>query len=308
MKVFGVSIVFLSALSLSVLAAIISIIGMMAIFPSDGLMIAIMMAVLETAKIVSATWLHANWRNSTVSFLHKTYLMLAVVALMLITAIGIYGYLAKGYLEQQAPIGTTNIQITVREEQIKTYDGQIKQLNDRQAQLDASVNALITQNKISRSQTYRNQQKAEREQIQKDLVVDRKEIDRLTQELLPLKITTNTVQVKLGPIRYVADLFGWTNPDAAVRMVILIIMFAFDPLAIVLILSGAISIRESSFKKKHIPIIEHTHTIQKVPEPIQELDDLSDKQAIFKILQRNPNVIEDVLDTVIEWHDNPPTK
>ena len=309
MKIFGLSIVFLSALALSVLAATISIIGMMALFPSDGIMIAVMMGTLEASKLVAATWLHSNWHNKAVSILHKIYLSLAVVSLMLITAIGIYGYLAKGYLDQQSPISTTNIQIATREQQIKTLQDNIKGLNDRQAQLDASVNALITQNQIVKSQTYRNQQKTERAQIAKDLDSDQKEIDRITQELVPMKIATTNVELKLGPIKYVADLFGWKNPDAAVRMVILMIMFAFDPLAIMLILSGSISMRKSSdivVEKPIVPIVEHKHTIQKIEiPPVSESDDMSDKQAILNILQRNPNVIEEMLDTVIEWHDKP---
>lgn len=307
MKFFNISIVYISALTLSGLAAYISIIGMMALFPAAGFTIALVMAALESSKLVGATWLHSYWHNKSVSVVHKAYLGSAVIVLMLITAMGMYGYFAKGYLDQQAPVSTTNLQISLKEQQLGSAKERLKRLGDRQAQLDAAINTLIGQNQVAKSLAFRGQQKAEREQISKDVTTSQAEIDKISADLLPMLISTNNEEVKLGPIKYVADLFGWKNPDAAVRMVILMIMFAFDPFAIVLILSGSISLSEVSIgrKKKVVPIVEHKHVIQKVPESTtpEITDDLSDKQAILGILHRNPHVIEELLDTVIEYHD-----
>lgn len=295
---------------------------MRALFPADGVTIAIMMGVLEISKLVAAGWLHTNWRNRTVSFLHKGYLCLAIVALMTITAIGIYGYLAKGYLEQQIPLGTVELHIAQRQQQITTDQDEIKHLNDRQTQLDAAVNSLIEQKQVMLSQRLRNQQKNERAQIADDLTAKQSDIDRLTTELVPLKMTTNDVEAKLGPIKYVAELFGWTKPDIAVRMVILILMFAFDPLAVVLVLSGAISIREmmGSEVLPKPPKDKPAPRLQSEPfppiiiprrldtdigvhlEPLSTGDE-TDKQNILAMLQRNPSIIEEVIDTVIEWYD-----
>lgn len=305
MKLFSAVIVFGTAFALSMLAGSISIVGMMALFQADGIIIALMMGVLEVSKLVTAGWLHANWRNRSVSVLHKSYLALAVIALMVITAIGIYGYLAKGYLDQQVPMGAVSLQIAQKERQIETEQGNVQRLNDRQAQLDASVNSLVSQKLVIRSLSVRAQQKRERDQVAAELLTAQKDIDRLSAELVPMRMQNQNVEGKLGPIKFVADLFGWTKPDVAVRMVILILMFAFDPLAVVLVLSGAISVRDH-FKRP--PRITESQFSRVKIEPevevkIPPLDDVSDKQELLRILQRNPDSIEDILDTVIEWHD-----
>jgi len=244
MKLFFGLLALASAISIAAVAAMFSLIGLAAIFAATFWPIIAMGAVLETGKVVTAGWLHANWRNPNVSRFHKGYLSTAIVALMLITAIGIYGYLAKGHLDQQVPLGTTDLQIAQRQQQIDTDRENITRLNNRQAQLDAAVNSLIQQNFVVRSQSIRSQQATEREQITSDRAAAQKDIDRLSQEMLPLKMQNNNVEAKLGPVKYVADLFGWTNPDVAVRLVILILIFAFDPLAIALVIAGSISIQE----------------------------------------------------------------
>lgn len=317
---FGVVILFLSAGFIASMAGFYSITGMASLFSASFWPIILMMASLESGKIVAAGWLHANWRNPRVSFLHKGYLAAAILALMLITAIGIYGYLAKSHLDQSVPLGTVHLQIDQRERQIATDRDNIQHLDTRQAQLDAAVDSLIQQNYVLRSQSLRNQQKGEREQIANARFAAQQDIDRLSQELLPLRTQTNDVAAKLGPVKYVAELFGWTNPDAAVRMVILILMFAFDPLAVVLVLSACTSLSEwyeqrltrevmpepepslppeASFYQQPIEpiIIRSTH------KSIDDVDPESDKQTILNMLRRSPGIVEDVIDTVLEWHE-----
>ena len=244
---------------------------------------------------------------------------------MIITSIGIYGYLAKGFLDQQTPLGAVSIQIAQKQQQIDTDTENIKHLNERQSQLDAAVNSLIGQNQVIRSQSIRSQQKKERDQIAVDLTTNQKEVERLTNELVPLKMSTNDVEAKLGPIKYVAELFGWTKPDVAVRFVILILMFAFDPLAVVLIISGSISFGEwletRKTKEPEVAPIQ-VETTKKVARPnpfdpiiigkrldtdikvdLMPVTGESDKETILAILQRNPDTMEDIIDTVIEWHE-----
>jgi hypothetical protein len=313
---FQIAIVFLSAISISIVSGYFSITGMTSLFGGATYWaIVAMMCVLEFGKIIAATWLHANWQNPAVSFLHKSYLSLAVIALMLITAMGIYGYLAKGFLDQQIPMGAISLQIAQKERQIETDKGNIQRLTDRQTQLDAAVTSLVEQKYVVKSLAVRTQQKTEREQIAADLLTAQKDIDQLSADLVPIKMRGQDQDSKLGPIKFVADLFGWTRPDEAVRMVILTLMFAFDPLAVVLVLSGAISVRE--YFKRDKPVLrgrprtdslnEGSAALERLVEPrpqsaLTAEEDISDKQAILRILQRNPDSIEDILDTVIEYH------
>ena len=310
MKLFFGLLALTSAAAIAAVAALFSLTGLAAIFAASYWPIIAMGAVLENGKLVAASWLHANWSNPRVSWFHKGYLSAAILALMLITAIGIYGYLAKGHLDQEVPLGTANLQIAQRQQQIDTDRANITRLTDRQAQLDAAVNSLIQQNFVVRSQSIRAQQKAEREQIAGDLLTAQHDVDRLSQEMLPLKMQTNDVEAKLGPVKYVADLFGWTDRDAAVRMIILILMVAFDPLAISLVLAGSISVQEwieqrsgPNEAKQEEPLSSAFLSVPPIIHSTYPVDPESDKQAILAMLRRNPSVVEDVIDSVLEWHE-----
>lgn len=314
MKLFSGLIAMTTAVAIAAVAGFFSITGLAALFAASFWPVVAMGSVLECGKIVAAGWLHANRHNPNVSILHKGYLAAAVIALMLITAIGIYGYLAKSHLDQSIPLGTVNLQIEQRQRQIDTDHDNIQRLNVRQAQLDAAINSLIQQQYVLRSQSLRTEQKTERDQIATALLAAQQDINRLSQELLPLQMQTNDVAAKFGPVKYVAELFGWTNPDAAVRMVILILMFAFDPLAVVLVLSACTSfsewweqqpIREPDAPKPALP--ETSFYDQPIPPVIirrsEKPNPDADKQTILAMLRRNPSVVEDVIDTVLEWHE-----
>lgn len=304
---FKIIAVFFSAICIALVSMFYSIVGMTSLFSGAYWSVVAMMSALEFGKFVSAAWLHGNWRSQAVSRLHKIYLILAIGALMLITATGIYGYLSKAYLDEQVPSGTASLQIALKEQRIATDKEDINRLNDRQKQLDAAVNSLVDQKMVIRSVSIRTQQKKERDQLATDLTTKQNDIERLQTELLPFRTITQDVDTKLGPIKYVGDLFGMTNPDVAVRMVILTLMFAFDPLAVVLVLSGTISVREH-FSKKFKPtfatpeIIRQPYVAPVTPQ-VARSSDLSDKQQILRILQENPDSIEDIIDTVIEWND-----
>ena len=291
------------AFAIAAVAGFFSITGMTALFAAAYWPVVTMMVVLEAGKLTAAGWLHAHWRSLRVSLPHKVYLALAIVALMLITAIGIYGFLAKGFLDQQVPSQAMSLQIAQREQQIAVARTNLADLTARQGQLDAAVNSLITQNFVLRSQAVRTQQRQEREQIASEIKTTQQAIEQQTSDLLPMQMAANTAQAKLGPVKYVADLFGWTQPDIAVRMVILTLMFAFDPLAVALVIASSISLGE--WLNKDAPAVPVPSVSDSDPPIIHldpHVDAATDKQTVLAILRRNPDVVEDVLDTVLEWH------
>lgn len=243
MKLFGGLLTLILAIIISCVAAYFSVVGLAAIFAATFWAVVIMGVSLEAGKIVAAGWLHANWHNSAVNRLHKSYMTMAVVVLMVITALGIYGFLSKGHLEQQASGAPVVLQITQKETRIDQLKGQIDVLTARQSQLDTAVNAIIADN-AQGGLRVRRQQASERAEIRKELDAANQEINTLTTELVPLKTDIAEVDAKLGPIKYLAEAFGWKDPEAAVRLVILLLMFAFDPLAVVMVISGLITINE----------------------------------------------------------------
>jgi hypothetical protein len=243
MKYAGSIIVLFTAFALSVIAAVMSVTGMIALFAAHALVVGIMMSSLEVAKIVASGWLKYYWTDRAVPFIHKSYLVVATVILMLITSLGIYGYLSAGHLEQTAPLANVALQSGGLERQIAQKDGEVKRLEGRVALIDKNVESFLTANKAQGGLRASQTLKKERDGLQAQINTGYAEINALNDKLVPLKQQGNEVEAKLGPIKYVAALFGTTDSEAAVRFVIVMIMLVFDPLAIVLMISGLISLR-----------------------------------------------------------------
>lgn len=245
MKLLSGIIVLLLALIISGIAAYFSVVGLAALFAAAFIPVVVMGTALEAGKLAGAQWLKSNWSNPLVGRWLKAYLLFAVFALMLITSLGIYGFLSKGHLEQAAPTATLELQIAQKEQQIQILEDQNKRAYERMNQLDAGFNALINNKNATRAAiNERNKQKADRDALEKQISMNNDRIQAINKEILPLKMQNNEVEAKLGPVKYVAELFNASDTEAAVRIVILILMFAFDPLAIVLMLCANITISE----------------------------------------------------------------
>ena len=208
---------FASAIALSVVAAYYSVIGLAQIFPGSYWPIIIMGSVLEISKLVTVSWLYNNW-NDTVRIM-RYYFLIAIVLLMLITSMGIFGYLSKAHLD-------TNVNINANGVQLKTLEAQEKIAKERLNYLLQRAGDPATATKKIDTQI---------QEVQADL-------KKLSNEKLPLLSEENILMAEVGPIQYIAELF-YTKDDAgfidkAVRLVILIIIVVFDPLAILLLIAS----------------------------------------------------------------------
>lgn len=244
MKLASAMIVFLTAGIISLIAAYMSVIGMGALFAAGGFTVVLMMSSLEFGKLVASGWLKVNWNNPNVNRIHKFYLTSAVGVLMLITSIGIYGFLSAGHLEQKAPLAGLEVQSQQLEVKIAQNISENERLERRLNQIDQNIAVFLNNDQASRGLSASRSLKAERDRLQKQVDDNNNEINELNEQLIPLKMQTSEVEAKLGPVKYVAALFGWTETESAVRFVILVLMFAFDPLAVVLLLSAMITINE----------------------------------------------------------------
>ena len=136
----------ITAIAIAGVAAWYSIIGLMAIFAASAVAIAIMGAVLEVGKLVTASWLYQNWRETPV-FL-KTYLTAAVVVLMFVTSMGIFGFLSKAHIEQTITSGDNSLQISLIEGKIEREQRRITDAETVITQLDNAVQTLIDYDRI----------------------------------------------------------------------------------------------------------------------------------------------------------------
>jgi hypothetical protein len=238
-------ILLLIALLISSVAAYYSIAGLTAIFAAVFWPIVIMGGVLEIGKIATTVWLHKYWNRVAVQF--KLYLVPAIAILMLITSMGIFGFLSKAHLDQAVPAGDISSQVQIFDDKIKTERDNIEAARKALKQMDAQVDEKLSRTTDDRGaeravQIRRNQSK-ERNSLQNEISTAQKKISSLQEQRAPIASQARKVEAEVGPIKYIAALIYGDNPDSnllekAVRWVIILIVLVFDPLALVLILAA----------------------------------------------------------------------
>ena len=238
----------LSGLSISAVAIYYSVAGLVSIFAAAVIPITIMGVVLEVGKLSATVWLKQNWLVAP-RFL-KGYLLVAITVLMLITSMGIFGYLSKAHLDQAVPTGDVAAKVSLLDEKIKTEKENIDAARRALKQMDEAVDQTMARSDseqgATRSVQLRRSQQAERTRLQKDIATAQSNISRLNEERAPVAAELRKVEAEVGPIKYIAALIYGDNPEAnlleaAVRWVIIIIVLVFDPLAVILLLASQYS-------------------------------------------------------------------
>ena len=240
----------LTALAISGVAAYYSIIGLVAIFSASVIPIAVMGVVLETGKLVTAAWLYHYWKK--VNKLLKTYLISAVVILMFITSMGIFGFLSKAHIEQTTVQSDNTLQIESIDSQIIRQQKDIERAELQLTLLDDALKKYVELGAVTKSINARKGQEEERNALISTINDATNNIASLTKQKYELRTKENELIAEVGPIKYIAELVygnSETNTlEEAVRWVIIIIVFVFDPLAVLLLISANISLKEEMTK------------------------------------------------------------
>jgi hypothetical protein len=238
------------ALLIEVVGAYYSITGLAAIFSGAVVPILIMGGVLEVGKVTAAVWLKNHWHRASLQF--KLYLLPAVVLLMFITSMGIFGFLSKAHNDQNLVSGDVMGKIAIYDEKIKIQRDNIESSRRALQQMDAAVDQTMsrstTESGADKATAIRRSQSRERTTLQNEIARAQTEIVRLNDLRAPIAAEVRKVEAEVGPIKYIAKLIYGDNPDAnlleqAVVWVIIMIVAVFDPLALVLILAAQQSIR-----------------------------------------------------------------
>jgi hypothetical protein len=243
--------------------------GLIAIFSTAVVPIAIMGSVLEVSKLVSASWLYRNWK--TIPTLLKMYFTTAVVVLMLLTSMGIFGYLSKAHLDQAVPTGDVASKVSILDEKIKSQKENVDAARKAISQLDAQVDQTLSRTTDDRGAAnavaIRQRQAKERAILFAEIGKSQAEIAKLNEERAPIASELRKVEAEVGPIKYIAaliygdDKIDDTILEKSVRIVILLIVFVFDPLAVLLLIAG----NSETLKKKEEVVTEPTS--EPVPSP-----------------------------------------
>ena len=254
------------ALSLSVIAAYYSIAGLAAIFAAAVIPIMIMGSILEVAKVVVTLWLHEYW--SRARWLMKLYLVPAVMMLMLITSMGIFGFLSKAHSDQSLVSGDVIAKIAVYDEKIKTEKENIDVSRKSLKQMDEAVDQVMGRSSdtkgADKAVAVRRGQQKERQRLLAEIAESQKRITALNEDRAPIAAEVRKVEAEVGPIKYIAALIYGDSPDTnvlerAVRWVIILLVCVFDPLAIMMLLAATESLKWAREKPKI-----------KIDEPIEE--------------------------------------
>jgi hypothetical protein len=301
----------ITALTLSSIAAWYSVVGLTAIFAAAVIPVIIMGGSLEVAKVVTTIWLHRYWDKCRLAM--KAYLTGAVFVLALVTSMGIFGFLSKAHMDQGVPTGDVAAQISLIDEKINIQKELIKSERDniesaRRAltQLDAQVSARLdrgtSEASAERSVQIRAAQRKDRQAYAKEIDDAQLRIEKsnaaiqaLSIEKAPLASQYRKIEAEVGPIKYIAALIYGDNPDnalleRAVRWVIILLIFVFDPLALILVIA-AISSYKWEFDKKeeftkpvasgYIPLSDNEKETQSEVIPEINVEPILDEEPVI---------------------------
>ena len=242
----------------------------MAIFAGATTAIMVMGVVLEIGKLVVASWTYNNWKTCPVSI--RSYFIVSVVVLMFITSLGIFGFLARAHIEQSSPTTLLEERIERIDLKIVQKNTQIKRYQTRLDILDKALLRYIELGAITKGLTKIGEKDVETEILKTKISTLETEIDGLADNKYELKNQLNLAMVEVGPIRYVASMIydevSETQLEEAVRWIIILLIFVFDPLAVMLVIAANISLKDYRKERKMA-----TRTVTVMP-------DLSDKTVI----------------------------
>ena len=305
---------FLSAISISVIAAGYSIVGLATLFAGAVVPIIAMGSALEVGKLVAASWLYHNW-NSDVPRLLKGYLFGAIIILIFITSLGIFGFLSKAHLDQVKPTSSNNIKIELLDKQINQQNLIIDRAEKSLNLLDKALEVYIDKEYVTRGLKERKKQEVERNNLNTAITEASDKIANLTNKKAELELSQDKIEAEVGPIKYVAELIYGENAednfDKSVRFVILILIFVFDPLAVLLLIAANISLRQWRQKKAIVrsenkvnleeQLDKERSKLKKVREKTRDYRKLITRLDDFKDM--SPDEIKVKLDQIYDWND-----
>ena len=280
----------LVALSLSSVAAYYSIIGLTAIFAGAVIPVIIMGSILEVGKITTTVWLRKYWGRA--SWVLKLYLVPAVIALALLTSMGIFGFLSKAHMEQGITSGDAQGKVAIYDEKIKTSKDNIDANRKALKQLDEAVDQVMgrstSEQGADKAVAIRRSQANDRKRLLAEIQEEQKTVSKLSEERAPLASELRKVEAEVGPIKYIAALIYGDNADqnmleSAVRWVIILLVVVFDPLAIALVLAANAS-KEWDKEEPEEEVFEDgykTPFVEEVTEkPVEEIIEVPEEPVV----------------------------
>jgi hypothetical protein len=258
-----------SGIAISCVAEFYSIMGLIAIYPAALIPIVVMGITIGIGKLIATVWVKQNWNHAPL--LLKTYILPAIAILMLITSVGVFGFLSKAHSDQSLVSGDAQAKIAVYDEKIKTERENIDAYRKSLKQMDEVVDQVMARSTseegASRSSSLRKSQQKERSRLAQDITASQQKITALNEERAPIAAEIRKVEAEVGPIKYIAAFVYGDNPDAnvlekAVSWISILIVIVLDPLAIVLLLASQYSFQRFKNEEEDVEKFwQRAHTV-----------------------------------------------
>jgi hypothetical protein len=269
----------LTGLTISAVAIYYSVVGLTAIFSAAVIPIIVMGSALEVGKLVCASWLKANWERAP-GFM-KYYMVTAVIVLMIITSMGIFGFLSKAHSDQSLVSGDVASRIAIYDEKIRTAKENIEANRKQLKQMDEAVDQVMGRSAdekgADKANNIRRSQQRDRSALAKDIEANQKIIATLNDEAAPIRAEVRKVEAEVGPIKYISKfIYGDKGADEnslerAVTWIIILIVIVFDPLAVIMLLAAQMTFgwkKEEDDKHLVHNTVQHTETPVTEPVPV----------------------------------------
>ena len=304
----------ISGLAVSIIGAYYSILGLAALFAGAYWAVVTMGITLEVAKLVTVSWLYRNWKLDLLPQSLRMYLLSAVLMLMFITSIGIFGFLSKAHLDTSAPNTGNRLLVKNIERQIESEKKAITGAQKIVDQLDKALDKVIDKD-ADKGLIERQKQQNERNRANNIITNSSNKITQLSNQKLNYDKNQLAIDKEIGPFKYVAEiLFGDAddgNLDRAVRFVIICLLFVFDPLAVLMLVAVNVSIKEYQRNKK---VINKEETMEQQIERLKKRNEsLKDKERDYKAFVQklgakelsdlDADEIKVKLDQIYDWNE-----
>ena len=291
----------LSGLTISTVAIWYSVAGLVSIFAAAVVPIIVMGVVLEVSKLIATVWLKINWTRAPVFI--RSYLIAAIAILMLITSMGIFGFLSKAHSDAGLVSGDVQAKIAVYDEKIKTSKDNIDANRKALKQMDEAVDQVMARSSsetgADKAVSIRRSQQKERARLLSEISAEQKAITALNEQRAPIAAEVRKVEAEVGPIKYIANFIYGDNPDAnvlekAVTWVIIIIVVVFDPLAVILLLASQYSFQWFRTAREELPV-EEISLLKTDPEPVVDNEPLPITEQVedreLSIFEKHPYLL-----------------
>ena len=304
----------LTGLTISAVAIYYSVVGLTAIFSAAVIPIIVMGSALEIGKLVCASWLKANWERAP-RFM-RIYMTVAVIVLMLITSMGIFGFLSKAHNDQNLVSGDVTSKIAIYDEKIKTEKENIDANRKALKQLDDAVDQVMGRSSdekgADKAVAIRKAQQKDRSRLSQEITESQKRISALNDERAPIAAEVRKVEAEVGPIKYIAAFIYGTTPDEsmlerAVTWIIILIVIVFDPLAVIMLLASQMTFGWAREQQEEYPTIAELDTfvgekptaeeIAEGDSPVRDGEDVVESQPT---VTKQPIVEYQILEDVDE--------